>query len=130
MGVPGAKQDDTVVGVDTHVIMIPSPGGPVPTPTPMPFNGKLDGDLSSTVSIDNKAAAVKGSTATNQPSHVPAGGPFQKEPSNKATVDAGSSTVFFDDKAAARLGDQAKTCNDPQDAPNGVVVASGTVIIG
>ncbi len=130
MGVPGAKQGDQVVGVDTHVIMIPSPGGPVPTPTPMPFSGQLSGDLSSSVHIDNKPAAVKGSTADNSPPHIPAGGPFQKPPANKATVDGGSSTVFFDNKAAARMGDPAKTCNDPQDAPNGVIVAAGTVLIG
>ncbi len=130
MGMPGAKQDDEVVGLDTHIIMIPSPAGPVPTPMPMPFVGKLSGALSSSVKIDSKPAAVKGSTAQNQPQHIPAGGPFQKPPSNQATVDGGSDTVFFDSEKAARLGDPAKTCNDPQDAPNGVVVASGTVIIG
>ncbi len=130
MGVPGAKKDDEVVGLDTHIIMIPSPGGPVPTPMPMPFVGKLSGALSTSVQIDNKPAAVKGSTAQNQPQHIPAGGPFQKPPSNMATVDAGSDTVFFDSQKAARLGDAAKTCNDPEDAPNGVIVAAGTVIIG
>ena len=116
--------------MDTHIIMIPSPGGPVPTPMPMPFVGKLSGALSTTVELDNKPAAVKGSTAQNQPQHIPAGGPFQNPPSNQATVDAGSATVFFDDHEAARLGDKAKTCNDPQDAPNGIIVASGTVLIG
>jgi uncharacterized Zn-binding protein involved in type VI secretion len=130
MGVPAAKQDDQVVGVDTHVILIPSPGGPVPTPMPMPFSGKLSGGLSPTVMIDDKAAAVKGSTAMNQPQHIPAGGPFQSPPSNQATIDDGSATVLFDDKKAARMGDPAKTCNDPTDAPNGVVIASGTVLIG
>ena len=129
MGTPAAKQDDKVVGVDTHVIMIPSPGGPVPTPMPMPFNGSLSGSLSTSVFIDNKAAAVEGSTAMNSPSHIPAGGPFQKPPSNQATVDDGSPTVFFDGKKAARMGDPAKTCNDPQDAPNGVVIATGTVLL-
>jgi uncharacterized Zn-binding protein involved in type VI secretion len=130
MGMPGAKQDDEVVGLDIHIVMIPSPAGPVPTPMPMPFVGKLSGALASTVSIDNKPAATKGSTAQNQPQHIPAGGPFQNPPSNQATVDAGSDSVFFDGQKAARLGDIAKTCNDPQDAPNGVIVAAGTVIIG
>jgi hypothetical protein len=45
MGQPAAKQGDEVVAVDTHVVMIPSPAGPVPTPMPMPFAGKLDGGL-------------------------------------------------------------------------------------
>ena len=48
---PAAKQGDKVVGVDTHIIMIPSPGGPVPTPLPHPFAGMLDGGLSSSVKI-------------------------------------------------------------------------------
>lgn len=130
MGMPGAKQDDEVIGLDIHIVMIPSPAGPVPTPMPMPFVGKLSGSLASSVTIDNKPAAVKGSTAQNQPQHIPAGGPFQNPPSNQATVDAGSETVFFDGSKAARLGDVAKTCNDPQDAPNGVIVATGTVLIG
>jgi len=130
MPAPGAKQDDQVVGVDTHVIMIPSPGGPVPTPTPMPFTGQLSGNLVASVKIENKPAAVVGSTATNSPSHVPAGGPFQKPPSNQATVDQGSETVMFENKKAARMGDPAKTCNDPADAPNGVVIAAGTVFVG
>ena len=130
MGMPGAKQDDEVVGLDIHIVMIPSPAGPVPTPMPMPFVGKLSGALSSTVMIDGKAAAVKGSTADNQPQHIPAGGPFQNPPANKATVDAGSATVKFDGQDAARLGDAAKTCNDPQDAPNGVIIAVSTVLIG
>jgi hypothetical protein len=30
MGQPGAKQGDKVIATDTHIIMIPTPGGPVP----------------------------------------------------------------------------------------------------
>lgn len=129
MGEPVAKQDDQVVGVDTHILMIPSPGGPVPTATPMPFVGKLAQDLCSTTFVDNKAAAVKGSVAENQP-HVPTGGPFQKQPADRGTIDTGSATVFMDGKEVARAGDTAKTCNDPADAPNGVVIATSTVFAG
>jgi uncharacterized Zn-binding protein involved in type VI secretion len=130
MGVPAAKEGDKVVGLDVHVIMIPSPAGPVPTPIPMPFTGQLDGSLASSVMIDNKPAATKGSTATNQPSHIPAGGPFQTPPTNKGTVDVGSDSVFFDNEKAARMGDIVKTCNDPMEAPNGVIIATGTVLVG
>jgi uncharacterized Zn-binding protein involved in type VI secretion len=129
MGKPGAKQGDKVVGVDTHILMIPSPGGPLPTPTPMPFNGTISGDLSADVFIEDKAAATKGSTATNSPSHAPTGGPFQTPPSNKGTVQTGSATVFINDKEAARAGDTAMTCNDPSDAPNGTVIATSTILI-
>ena len=89
-----------------------------------------DGALSADVTIEGKAAAVVGSTATNTPSHVPQGGPFQKTPSDKATIKLGSATVKINGKAAARNGDKALTCNDPADLPIGTVMATGTVSIG
>lgn len=130
MGMPAAKQGDRVVATDTHIQMVPSPGGPVPTPIPGPFSGVLDGDLSTDVNIEGKPAAVLGSTATNTPAHVPSAGPFQKPPSNRATVIAGSATVFINGKPVARSGDTALTCNDPADLPAGTVVAAGTVMVG
>jgi uncharacterized Zn-binding protein involved in type VI secretion len=130
MSEPSAKQGDRIVGTDSHVLMVPSPGGPVPTPTKMPFDGPLDGDLSPDVRIERKAAAVVGSTATNTPAHVPTAGPFQRQPKNQATVIAGSGTVRINKKPAARNGDLANTCNDPVDAPNGKVVAKATVRCG
>lgn len=130
MGAPAAKQGDQVVATDIHIVMIPTPGGPVPTPLPHPFTGQLDGELSSDVNIEGKAAAVVGSTATNMPSHIPQGGPFQAPPANKATVMLGSTTVLINGKMAARMGDTARTCNDPADLPVGQVIAAGTVFIG
>ena len=130
MGQPAAKQGDQVMATDIHIIMIPSPGGPIPTPLPHPFMGKLDGALSQDVNIEGKPAAVQGSTATNTPAHVPQGGPFQKPPADKATVQLGSSTVLINGKSAARSGDTAMTCNDPADMPVGTVMAAGTVLIG
>lgn len=130
MGNPAAKEGDKVVGVDTHIVMLPSPGGPVPTPTPMPFNGVLCAKLALTVFVDNAAVAVEGSTAQNMPLHLPAGGPFQRPPKNEATVCEASSTVVVDGKGVARNGDYARTCNDPDDAPNGAIIANGTVFVG
>lgn len=130
MGKPAAKQGDKVMATDTHIVMIPSPGGPVPTPLPNPFAGALDGSLSSSVNIEGKAAAVVGSTATNSPSHIPQGGSFQKPPADSGKVLQGSATVFIGGKAAARAGDPATTCNDPADLPAGQIVATGTVFIG
>jgi uncharacterized Zn-binding protein involved in type VI secretion len=131
MGQPAAKKGDQVIGTDIHIVMIPSPGGPIPTPLPNPFTGQLDGNLSSDVNIEGKPAAVQGSTATNQPSHIPAGGPFQSPPSNKATVKLGSGTVNINGKPAARTGDTAETCNDPSDLPVGTVMSTtSTVLIG
>ncbi len=130
MGQPAAKQGDKIVATDTHIIMVPSPGGPVPTPLPHPFNGTIDGNLSPNVKIMGRPAAVVGSTATNIPPHIPQGGPFQKPPSNRGQIILGSPTVFINGKMAARNGDQAMTCNDPVDLPVGTVVAVGTVFIG
>ena len=130
MGQPAAKQGDQVIATDIHIIMIPSPGGPIPTPLPNPFTGMLDGGLSQNVNVQGMPAAVQGSTATNQPPHIPQGGPFQKPPSNQAMVQMGSGTVMINGKPAARNGDPAMTCNDPSDLPAGSIIAVSTVSIG
>ncbi len=130
MGQPAAKDGDQVVATDIHIIMIPTPGGPVPTPLPHPFTGLIDGELSSDVKIMGKPAATVDSTATNTPSHIPQGGPFQSPPANKGTIKMGSATVKINGKMAARNADMAETCNDPADMPVGQVIAVGTVFIG
>jgi uncharacterized Zn-binding protein involved in type VI secretion len=130
MGMPVAKQGDQVVGVDTHIILIPGPGAPVPTPMPLPFSGPLQDALSGSVFVENKSAAVEGSVATNTPSHIPIGGSFQSPPSNRATVSSGSASVFAEHKALARANDTAKCCNDPTDQDTGHVIAVGTVFAG
>jgi len=130
MGMPAAKKGDQVVATDIHIIMIPSPGGPIPTPLPHPFVGMIDGGVSSDVNIMGMPAATVDSTASNTPPHIPQGGPFQSPPSNKATIKLGSPTVKINGKMAARNGDMAMTCNDPSDLPVGKVIAVGTVLIG
>ncbi len=109
MGQPAAKQGDRVTATDTHVVMVSSPGGPVPTPTPAPFSGILNGMLSSNVYIGGRPAATKDSVAYNTPPHIPAAGPFQKPPSNQGRIIMGSPTVSINGKPAARNGDQAMT---------------------
>lgn len=131
MGQPAAKQGDKIVAMDMHILMVPSPGGPVPTPTPLPFNGIISGNLSSDVKIMGMPAATVGSTADNIPPHIcPPPATFQKPPTNKGTIQLGSATVFINGKPAARMGDTCMTCNDPTDMPVGQVVAVGTVLIG
>jgi uncharacterized Zn-binding protein involved in type VI secretion len=129
MGQPAAKQGDKVVAVDTHIILVPSPGGPVPTPIPHPFNGMIDASLSSNVMVMRMPAATQGSIADNIPPHIPMGGSFSKPPTNKAQIITGSPTVMINGKPAARNGDTALTCSDPVDLPNGTVVAVGTVFV-
>ena len=130
MSQPAAKQGHQITATDIHIIMIPSPTGPVPTPLPHPFMGILDGGLSSDVLIEGRPAATVGSTATNTPPHIPQGGPFQIPPTNQGRITTGSGTVLINNKPAARSGDTAMTCNDPVELPVGQVVAAGTVLIG
>ncbi len=132
MGQPAAKQGDQVVAVDSHIVLVPSAGGPVPTPLPHPFSGRLDGGLSSNVKIMGRPAATVGSTASNQPPHFPTspGTAFQVPPTNQATILRGSSTVMINHKPAARAGDQTQTCADPVPNPGATLIATGTVLIG
>lgn len=132
MGQPAAKANDQVMATDTHIVMVPAGPSPVPTPLPHPFTGLLNGGLATSVRIGGQPAAVVGSTADNTPTHLPTppGVSFQKPPSNRATIKAGSASVKIEGKAAARNGDTAATCNDPADLPAGTVIAAGNVFIG
>src|SRR5687767_4124259 len=132
MGQPAAKQGDQITATDTHIVLVPSPSGSVPTPLPHPFTGIIDGSLSSDVKIEKKAAATVDSTATNTPPHIPTppGVSFANPPKNQAKIVLGSTTVKINGKFAARNGDKANTCNDPADLPIGTVIAVGTVFIG
>ncbi len=127
MGQPAAAQGDRVVGVDTHLVVV---GTAPPTPTPLPFAGELDGNLSADVRITGRAAAVVGSIATNTPPHVPPSGTFVRPPTNRAVVQAGSTSVRINGRPAARAGDPALTCNDPSDLAAGSILAVSTVRIG
>lgn len=131
MGQPAAKQGDQITASDIHILLIPSPGGPVPTPIPHPFNGIINGNLSQNVNIMGKPAATVGSTAANTPPHTPMGsGPFQTPPTNQGSITAGSGTVMINGKPAVRNGDAAQTCQDPTPNRTAKVVAVGTILIG
>jgi len=51
---PAAKLGDKVVATDIHIILVPSPGGPVPTHTPSHFNGTITTKSSTDVFIEKK----------------------------------------------------------------------------
>lgn len=132
MGQPAAKQGDKIIAQDVHIVMVQAGPALVPTPLVHPFSGTIDGGLSSNVKIMGKPAATVDSTAHDLPPHIPAppGRSFQKPPANKATIKIGSTTVKINNKAVARVGDTAATCNDPSDLPAGKAVAVGTVLVG
>jgi len=131
MGQPAARMNDSVMATDIHIILIPTPVGPVPTPLPHPFIGQLQVGLSSNVMIDGQPAATVNSIAVNMPPHIPQGGSFSKPPTNQGRVMMGSLTVLIDGQGAARLGDSVMTCNDPVDLPVGTITSgSPGVLIG
>lgn len=132
MGMPLATANSQVIGVDVHIVMVPTPGGPVPVPLPHPHAGMIDGNTVASVKVGGQAAAVVGSSSTNSPAHIPTppGTSFQKPPSDSGSVAMGSFTVKIGGKFAARSGDPVTTCNDPADVPVGQVVAFGTVMVG
>lgn len=132
MGAPAANASSKVMSTDTHIVLVPTAGGPVPTPLPHVFSGAFSSELVQTVKVGGQPAAVVGSKAANSPAHLPTppGASFQKPPQNQGTVFMGSMTVKIGGKAAARNGDPVTTCNDPTDAPVGKIVAAGTVMVG
>lgn len=133
MSRPTARQGDPVTGTDMHIVLVPSPGGPVPTPLPHPFAGQLTEDLSRDVLVDGRPVATTGSVARNQPPHLPTppGTAFQVPPANRGTVQSGSATVLVNGRPLARQGDTVATCNDPVDLPVGTIAGgSPTVVAG
>src|SRR5579863_9665431 len=137
MGQGAAKLGDSIVNAaDIHVVLVPSPGGPVPTPQPFPFNGRITMNTSANVRINSRPAATVGSMAQNVPPHIPATGTFQVPPTNLGRVVMGSMTVRINGRAAARMADLCETCHDippagPQAPPPTVqVMGLATVRMG
>lgn len=131
MGAPAARQNDLVTGTDIHILLVPTPGGPVPTPTPMPFTGQLLTGLSTDVLVNGLPVAVVGSVAQNIPPHIPAAGPFSRPPTDQGRILTGSLTVLVNGKGCARTGDPVLTCNDPVDLPNATIAAGSVdVLVG
>ena len=127
---PAARQNDPVVGTDIHILLVPSPGGPVPTPTPLPFAGQLVSALSTDVFVNGLPAATQNSVAQNMPPHIaPPPATFQKPPTNQGKVVTGSPTVQVNGKPMARLGDPVMTCNDPVDAPTSSITAGSPDVL-
>ena len=132
MGQPAARQGDKVIGVDVHVVILQIIV-PIPLALPHPFSGTITSATVGSVLIEGAPAATVTSVATNNPPHVPTppGTSFQRPPANRGSVSHGSATVTIGGRAAARLGDAVRTCNDPVDADTSKIVSGArTVLIG
>jgi uncharacterized Zn-binding protein involved in type VI secretion len=129
MGQPAARLNDTVTGIDIHIVIVPGPPS-TPTPLPHPFSGTITQNTVNTVLIAGQPAATVGSIAQNQPPHIPTppGVSFQRPPTNQGTVETGSATVTIAGQAAARQGDSVRTCNDPTDQPVSTIVTGATTV--
>lgn len=133
MGNPAATMNSQVMATDTHIVLVPTPGGPMPTPLPHVFSGAIMGATVPTVNIGGQAAATQDSIAFNNPPHIamPPGVSFQMPPNNQGKVILASMTVFVGGKGLARVGDMVETCNDPAPLPVGTITgAVGTVFAG
>jgi uncharacterized Zn-binding protein involved in type VI secretion len=130
---PAARETDPVVGIDTHIVMVPSPGGPVPTQMPIPFSGKLQDKLSDNVLINGlKAATVDSIAKTTELEHMPPPSTtYQVTPNYQGNVTRGSESVLVNGNKLARVGDPVSTCND-MGAPEDSAIVSGStnVMVG
>lgn len=124
-----AAQDDRVMGMDVHIMVVPSGPSTTTAPLPHPFIGKLNDGLSDDVSIGDKKAAVWGSKSKHDdPTHMQLPGTikFQNNPKKEGEVTGGTSpSVKIDGKEAAVIGSLVSTCNDIGARNNSTVIAAG-----
>jgi RHS repeat-associated protein len=113
-----AKHLDPVIGVDVHIVLIPSPAGPIPTPIPHPYIGiVLDPFdylpfIGATVYVNGLPRASAGTSGQAIPSHIPMGGAFLKPPTNESEVFMGSATVLSDGEPQSFLAMPILSCQD------------------
>lgn len=131
MGLPTAQQTSQVVATDTHMVLVPTPGGPAPVPLPHPFAGAVQTATVPTVRVAGQPAATQDAVALNQPPHLPTppGVSFQTPPNNQGTVMMGSATVRAGGKGLARQGDPVRTCNFPAPLPAGTLVTGAVTVL-
>ncbi|NPC70129.1 hypothetical protein HPP05_10280 [Corallococcus exiguus] len=133
---------DPVLGVDIHIVLVPTPAGPVPTPVPMPFVGMVfdpaglligaaigmaTGGGPGLVLVNSLPVTNCGTSVTNKLTmpHLPVPGvAFAKGlPGNDAELFFGSLNVSLGGSLGVRLGDIALSCSDPVRLPTSVVLA-------
>jgi len=146
-----AKFGDPVVGVDIHMVMVPTPGGPVPTPLPHPFVGVVFDPLGAAIGAAMSAVfggggfvAVNGMPTGNTGTEVkgyphiptPPGvgpAPMDAPTGNEGTLMTGSKTVEFAGSSQSRTTSSVMSCNYPINLPTSVCMAvpmGAPVLIG
>ncbi|MEE1342849.1 MAG: phage baseplate assembly protein V, partial [Lachnospiraceae bacterium] len=124
-----AKQNDKVMGFDTHIMVIPAGMSTANVPLPPPFIGQIKDKVSSDVKIGDKGVATKGSIAKHDDSmhmQLPGTIKFQNNPKKEGEVTGGTvSKVKVNGKEVAVLGSQVTTCNDMGMQNNSTIVSIG-----
>lgn len=127
-----ATKDDKVIGMDTHIMVIPAGMSTATTPLPHPFIGKINDKVSDDVKIKDKGVAVKGSKAKHDDSmhmQLPGTIKFQNNPKKEGEVTGGTGTkVKVNGKEVAVIGSQVTTCNDMGMRNNSTIIAVGASI--
>ena len=127
-----AVEGDKVMGMDTHIMVVPAGNTTTTVPLPHPFIGKLKDKLAKDVTIKDKKCAVKDSVAKHDDSmhmQLPGTIKFQNNPKKEGKVTGGTSNkVKIEGKEAAVIGSQVTTCNDMGMQNNSTVIAMGASI--
>ena len=127
-----AVEGDKVMGMDTHIMVVPAGNTTTTVPLPHPFIGKLKDKLAKDVTIKDKKCAVKDSVAKHDDSmhmQLPGTIKFQNNPKKEGKVTGGtSSKVKIEGKEAAVIGSQVTTCNDMGMQNNSTIIAMGASI--
>src|SRR5277367_204401 len=124
-----AKLFDLVIGVDLHMVVVPTPAGGVPTPLPHPFVGYVFDPMGalSGVLVNYLPAANTGTHVKALSSHIPTPPGvaffFKDVPGNEGSIVTGSKTVSFGGSSAARQGSMVTTCNFPLNLPTSTLMA-------
>src|SRR5512132_4035245 len=137
---PAAKFGDIVIGVDLHLVMVPTPGGPVPTPLPHVFQGVVYDPAGAAIGaalgavfgggglvlVNGLPAGNTGMEVKGTP-HIPTppGTAFAPNdaPDHQGTLVTGSKTVSFSGSSAARLTSLVASCNFPLNLPTSTCLA-------
>src|SRR5262245_47143238 len=134
-----AKQGDLVIGVDTHLVMVPSPLGPILTPLPHVFPGVVYDPLGLTIAAASVGLGIgggvliNGSPVANTGMEVrgerhlptPPGTSFapSDQPDHTGTIVTGSKTVSMGGASCARLTSLVSSCNFPLNLPTSTCLA-------
>jgi RHS repeat-associated protein len=127
-----AKFFDIVIGIDMHLVQVPTPAGPVPVPLPHVFIGFVWDPIGALlgghgVFINGIRAATTGTAVRALIKHFPTppGVAFHPSdvPGNDGAIISGSKTVLFG-SSAARFGSHVTTCGFPLNLPTSVCMAA------